>query len=557
VHLVKRSIILAENQIIKEILSTYNEIQILCEEDDIVFFKLNDKEYGIWYSKEEKRTSKPFILVRNDSQYEYPHILPFEIPIEKDKQKYRFVCLHESGDTISYLMSYEEKIIDTIERLIQLLSLSPLEIEEEFQKEFLYYWNEQIKNDIPVRLYVDSNRVFQSMNVYRNKDKLLRTVTNGIMLNDKDEWIYVHNICAFYIPIIDNRRILPPVKDKLWKIDDILKIIKGRDIVRISHETYESIKKVKVKSNKALIIFEMIVLNHGINFCCLIYFKNSNTETLMEKLENSIEKIELIKTKRCDYFFLNEQIGNDTSIVDKKVAIVGVGSLGSYLATELVKLGIKDMTLYDGDTLEEANIMRHRAKLFWSNFSKVIAMKADLQSMHPEIIVNAKNEFLTQEILKRDIHDFDMIIFTVGSSDVQLMANTVFKEANYDKSVIYSWLEAGGTDSHILKVDYSKKGCFECLYTNKEGDLANNKANKLSDELVKQNTIRNGCGATRVAYGTEILLRTTCVILDTVKRTFRDEFEDNCLIDIEPTFVINQGNTFKERKCQCCGDRDS
>lgn len=547
-----------KNQIIKDILSTYKDIQFLNEEDDIVFFKLKEKEYGIWYPKGENRISKPLILVRNDNQYDYPHILPFEIPIDKDKQKYRLVCLHEAGNTINYLMSYEEKIIDTIDRLIHLLSLSPLEVEEEFQKEFLYYWNQQTMDDNLVRLYIDADRVFQRMNVYQKKDKEIRIVANGIKLNDKDEWSFVPNTCAFYVPIIDNRRILPPVKDKIWKIDDILRIIKGRDIMRISHETYESIKKVKVNSNKAFIIFEIVILNHRVNFCCIVYFKNSKTETLMDKLDNSFDKIELIKTTRCDYFFLNEQIGNDVSIVDKKVAIVGVGSLGSYIAAELVKSGFKNLTLYDSDTLEEENIMRHKvAKLSWSYFSKVRAMKFDLELMHPEVIIDAKNEFITQETIERDMHKFDMIIFTVGSSDVQLMANNVFKEFIYDKPVIYSWLEAGGTNSHILKVDYLKKGCFECLYTNNEGNLVNNKANKLSDELVEYNTIRNGCGATRVAYGNEILLRTTCVMLDTVKKTFRGEFEDNCLIDIEPTSVINRGCTFKEGNCQCCGDKDS
>lgn len=547
---------MAENRIVKEILSTYDEIKILYEEDDIVFFSCKDKEYGIWYPVEAERTDKPFIFVKNDSQYDYPHIMQFEFPINKDKQKYRSVCLHESGDIINYLMSCEEKIIDTINRLLHLLSLSTLEIEEEFQKEFLFYWNGQTKTDIFLRLYIAQGRMFQSVNIYQNKGTH-RAVTNGIQLNDKDEWSFIPNIHAFYIPIIDNRRILPPVKGRPWEIADIVKIIRGRDVARISHETYESITKAKVKSNKAFIVFEMIVLKNRINFCCLLYFKNSKTETLMDKLENCIEKIELIETKRCDYFFLNEQIGNDTTIISKKVAIVGVGSLGSYLASELVKLGIKDLTLYDGDTIEEENIMRHRAKLNWSHTNKAGVMKMDLEFMHPEIIIDAKNEYLTPEILKRDMNNFDMIIFTVGSSDVQLMVNTIFKEANYDKPVIYSWLEAGGTNSHILTVDYSKKGCFECLYTDSEGNLINNKANKLFDEIVEQNTIRNGCGATRVAYGTEILLRTTCVIIDTVKRTFKDEFADNCLIDIEPASVVNQGNAFIEGKCCCCGNRDS
>lgn len=548
---------MAHNQIIKDILSTYEDIDFLSEEDDIVFFKLKEKEYGIWYAKEENRISKPFVLVRNDNQYDYPHILPFEIPVNTDKQKYRLVCLHESENTINYLMSYEDKIIDTIERLIHLLSLSPLEVEEEFQKEFLYYWNQQTIDGNLVRLYIAKDRVFQKLNVYQKRDKALRIVSNRLKLNDKAEWSFVPNTCAFYVPIIDNRRILPPVRDKIWKIHDILRIIKGRDIVRISHETYELIKEAKVNSNKAFIIFEMVILNHRVNFCCIVYFKNSKTEALMDKLENSFDKMELIKTKRCDYSFLNEQIGNDVSIVDKKIAVVGVGSLGSYIAAELVKSGFKNLTLYDNDTLEEENIMRHKAKLSWSHFSKVIVMKFDLELMHPEVNIDAKNEAITQETLKRDMHKFDMIIFTVGSSDVQLMANTVFKEVIYDKPVIYSWLEAGGTNSHILKVDYLDKGCFECLYTNNEGNLVNNKTNKLSYELVGQNTIRNGCGATRVAYGNEILLRTTCIMLDTVKKSFRGEFKDNCLIDIEPTSVLSLGNTFKEERCQCCGDRDS
>lgn len=543
-----------ENKTIKEILLAYDEIELLDEEDGIIFFKLKGKEYGILSSKREARTSKPIILVRNENQYDYPHILPFAIP--KDMHTFRSVCLYESENIINYLMPFEDKIIDAIDRLIHLLSLSEMEKEEEFQKEFLYYWNQQTMGDKLVRLYISPDRVFQSMNVYQN-DMELRILTHGIKMNDKEKWNFVPNICAFYIPIIDNRRVLPPVKDKPWGIDDIMKIIKGSDLARISHETYESIKTVKVKSNKAYIIFEMVILHHRINFCSLVHFKTSKTDTLMNKLINSFERVEPIKATRCDYYFLNEQIGNDTSIADKKVAIIGAGSLGSYIASELVKSGIKNLIIYDDDKLEEANIMRHRARFFGSHYSKVIAMKVDLESIHPEISIDERNESLTKETLKRDMNDFDLIIFTVGSSDLQLMANSVFKDANFEKPVIYSWLEAGGINSHILKVDYSKKGCFECLYTDNEGKLVNNKANITSDELVEKNTIRNGCGATRVAYGTGILLRTTSVLLDTVNKTFKGEFEDNCLIDIEPNSVINHGNNFKEGKCQCCGDKDS
>jgi hypothetical protein len=65
-----------------------------------------------------------------------------------------------------------------------------------------------------------------------------------------------------------------------------------------------------------------------------------------------------------------------------------------------VKSGIKNLMLL----LEETNIMSRRASFFWTHYSKVAAMKLYLESMHPEIIVNAKNELLAEDILKNDIN---------------------------------------------------------------------------------------------------------------------------------------------------------
>src|SRR5699024_6544509 len=99
-----------------------------------------------------------------------------------------------------------------------------------------------------------------------------------------------------------------------------------------------------------------------------------------------------------------------------------------------------------------------------------------------------------------------------------LLANRFLKKIKFSKPVLYVWLEAGGIDSHILYVDYSQAGCFECLYTDENGNLINNKVNKTTEEQIEKNIIRNGCGATRVAYGTSILLRTTSTVLDVVQR---------------------------------------
>lgn len=550
---------MVKEEAISDVLSRYTELYNIYEEDNITFFSLDNKKYGICFLSDKVEFCRPIVLIKKDDINNYPHVMQFEVPIDHDKNMYRFICLYESGSQINYLMSYEEKIIDSIDRLIRLVNLSKFEIEEEFQKEFLYYWNLQAHKDMLVQLYVEQKENFQSMNVYEKKKGnvgMLRLVSDGIRLNDKMEWSCVHKVSSFYIPIIDNRGILPPVKGQSWGVKEILEIIKGKDLARINMETYGKLKETKISTNRVYLVFEMMVQNNHINFCCLVKFDTAKSETILNKLESSVIDVQLIKSRRCDYFYLSEQIGNAGLTYDKKLAVVGVGSLGSYLIEELVKHGFKNITIYDNDDLEEANIMRHKSMISWSGINKARAMKVVLESIHPEININARSEHFNQEIFDRDMGKFDLVIFTIGSSDTQLMSNCLFKNTNYDKPVIYVWLEAGGEFSHILKIDYRKKGCFECLYTDCDGNLINNKANILSTNFVEEKKIRNGCGATRVAYGTEVLLRTTCVILDTIKKVFSNDYKENCLIDIEPYSVTNRGSKFIERKCRYCCDRD-
>lgn len=553
-----------EKTIVTQLLESYEEISIVGEDTDIIFFKLFNKDYGLWYPMKDNRMAMPLILVKNEDKYNYPHILPFDIPLDQDKQdKYRYICLYENENTIKYLQSYDEKITDAVERLIKLLSLAPLEIEREFQKEFLYYWNDLAENQENVSLYIGEDRIFKRMNAYYGINSDVRFVADGINLTDKEEqqngrkiWKHNPNLPVYYIPIIDNRRVIPPTRDHRWDYTNILMIINGIEYKRISHECYLNLSKEKVKAKSIGLVFEMIVDENIITFTSIINFKHSSNDFLLNKIKSDIAEVRIIKSKRIDYYYLCHQIGNDTSLLDKKILLIGAGSLGSYVASELVKAGIRNLTIYDSDKLEEDNLLRHIAKKFWIDSYKVNAAKFDLEMIHPEIHINAVSEDIDEKSLRNEMNKYDLIIFTVGSSDIQLMSNKVFVENGYNKPVIYAWLEAGGSNSHLLSVNYSQKGCYECLFTDEDGNLINNKANELTDIQVQTNTLSNGCGATRVAYGTEILLRTTSVLLDTVKTVFSNIRHDNFLIDIKPEYVINKGNSFLERKCQCCGDKD-
>jgi hypothetical protein len=109
--------------------------------------------------------------------------------------------------------------------------------------------------------------------------------------------------------------------------------------------------------------------------------------------------------------------------------------------------------------------------------------------------------------------------------------------------------------SHILVVNYKKQGCFECLYTNKDGKLVNNRATLNTEIQTENNILRNGCGGTRAAYGTSILLRTVSVLLNTIQKIFLGNIKENILIDISSEMVSYPDDIIPMKGCNCCGNR--
>ena len=152
-----------------------------------------------------------------------------------------------------------KKIIDINEKLIHLLSLSDIEKAEEFQKEFLFYWNQAAEDTGICKLYIGKEREFQKLNAYKSNDGAVRFVANGICLNDANKkvngskkWRHLPELPVFYIPITDKRRVLPPTRDKKWTAENIVMLIYGKQFNRISHESYVKLGLEKIKTNREL-----------------------------------------------------------------------------------------------------------------------------------------------------------------------------------------------------------------------------------------------------------------------------------------------------------------
>lgn len=536
-----------KEQKIKILLSNYDGIK------DIESFKCKLKyKYGLKFKLFEvtyaicviDEMSFPTILIL-DNECKYPHFALEEHKI--GGVSYRSVCLFETGTLIEYIHSFEEKIKLCIERLIRLVKMSHNEIVKEYQKEFLVYWNAMCiekgqYGQYEYSLFLDDDNHYQWLEQEVFEDKKIRITKCDRFFNDSKYRITVQTAPVLFLPIIDPREIIPSIAAKPWGAKEVNDIIQGIKYQRISHSAYEEIKSTEFHKKEIMLIFKLSEYCFG----CIVKFSDSRKNSLLNKFDSNISDVFPVKIFRCDFQYLNNQIGNKTS--EKKIAIIGAGSLGSYVSNELAHAGFKKFLIVDSDKYEYANTFRHRLDCHSNNISKSKAVAFSLNLIHPEIKAKPIDEYLTEEnydkIIKRN--QVDLIIFTVGSSDVQLRMNKKFIEENISIPIYYAWLEHDGETSHLAIINNYYEGCFECLYTNGSGELCENTVNKADKSTIRY--IKNGCNGTRVPYGNKTLLTSSAMIL----KAINDNKQGNWLYSYHNDQIIIEKFP-KNSECKCCG----
>lgn len=122
-------------------------------------------------------------------------------------------------------------------------------------------------------------------------------------------------------------------------------------------------------------------------------------------------------------------LGEDglNKLKNANVAVVGIGGVGGHTAEALVRAGIGNITIVDGDVIQESNINRQIFALKTNiGASKVEAAKERLLSINPNLNINAIDLFYSKEnapIL--DLSKFDYVVDAIDSvlSKVELIAN--------------------------------------------------------------------------------------------------------------------------------------
>ena len=136
-----------------------------------------------------------------------------------------------------------------------------------------------------------------------------------------------------------------------------------------------------------------------------------------------------------------------------KIAIVGIGGVGGYVLEGLVRSGVMNITLIDGDKIDPTNLNRQIISTS-NNIGELKvneAAKRVLQ-INPNVIVNKFSIFLTKENIQEIIgDDFDYVIDACDDVDAKIeLIKFCYKN---DIKIISSMGTAKKLDGTKFKID--------------------------------------------------------------------------------------------------------
>ena len=238
-------------------------------------------------------------------------------------------------------------------------------------------------------------------------------------------------------------------------------------------------------------------------------------------------KVVPLLIQRYSKQYLLERAGGDIRILNKKVMVVGCGSIGSEIAAQLARTGISELSLVDPDVFTPDNLFRHRLG------EDKIGLYARGGKYEEQYVPNSKSKLLAEQLSAEVpylsvlaypdafdaipdslINNQDVIVVATGIPAVDMAVNQRVKVL-LQKPLVFAWLESMGVGGHVLSSPSYASGCLECLYSSKEGLLFHSRYALLASG---QKFSRNltGCGGAFTPFSHLDAVRTAVMASRTV-----------------------------------------
>ena len=370
-----------------------------------------------------------------------------------------------------------------------------------------------------------------------------------------------------------NDYILPPDPRKRLGLEYVQMLV--------SYIPSDDLIQWKFKINTStLIVFEILQPGHEVA-CFGIMLKNilieADKEYLNIKPSSKMYEVTAVDISRIDDEFLMQRTQADKNSQTPNVLLIGCGSIGGYLCSELVKAGYKNLTLVDGDILKAENIYRHFLGMDYVGKYKAEALRVYCTYSFPQVIIKTLDSNAEELIEDGSIElgDFDVIISATGNHNFNRWLNRHIYQEHVKVPCIYLWNEPLDVGCHLAIIHPDSQGCYECFFARdtEKNELYDVTAYTKPGQTVTKSS--RGCSGTFVPYSSNVSLCTVSVCLEWMERLSTGRCNRNVLVSIKGDAYhfnkagyecsdvyyeqnikenIIEGSNFHNEFCELCGE---
>ena len=160
-------------------------------------------------------------------------------------------------------------------------------------------------------------------------------------------------------------------------------------------------------------------------------------------------------TSRTELLLGSEKLN---CLKNANVLIVGLGGVGAYVAESICRSGVGEMTIVDGDTVNESNINRQLVALHSTlGRSKAAVLAERLIDINPELKLSIIEDFISEEEMPVLLQSnaFDYVVDAIDSLAPKVAL--LYNAANLGLNVVSSMGAGGKTDPRKVFIsDISK-----------------------------------------------------------------------------------------------------
>jgi molybdopterin-synthase adenylyltransferase len=163
-------------------------------------------------------------------------------------------------------------------------------------------------------------------------------------------------------------------------------------------------------------------------------------------------------------FARNGGVLESDAVADRTVAVVGLGSGGGEIASQLAKAGVGGFVLVDHDTLEPHNVGRHVCDLADVGRRKTAAVADHVRRRNPaaRIVTLDADVVAQEEDLAGALASADVLVCATDSNRSRRVVNRIALETGKVALFGRAYRRACGGDA--IRVTPGRGPCYECLF---------------------------------------------------------------------------------------------